>query len=34
MTLTAYEESKPSASVHETDCLVQPARTEGSGDDD
>ncbi len=34
MTLTTYEESKPTASVHETDGLVQPARTEGSGDDD
>ena len=34
MTLTAYEESKPTTSVHETSCLVQPARTEGSGDDD
>ncbi len=34
MTLTAYEESKPSASVHETKSLVQPTRIEGSGDDD
>jgi len=34
MTLTAFQESKPSASVHETESLVQPARSSGSGDDD
>ena len=33
MTLTAYEESKPSASVHETKSR-EPTRTSGSGDDD
>jgi IS605 OrfB family transposase len=33
MTLTAYEESEPSASVHET-ASREPTRTGGSGDDD
>jgi hypothetical protein len=34
MTLTASQESEPSTSVHETEGLVQPTRTEGSEDDD
>jgi len=34
MTLTAYEESEPSASVHETEGLVQSTRLGESGDDD